>query len=467
MDPDIRAQELIRCDLCETEMVQFYCDTCHVKLCNACIGEHMTSDESKKKHLGNKCEGLLVAITKHGEEWHREIDKVVTKLIAQVEELKTDQLQILQRYLDEMNEKTSEIRNEINSVEVVIDSQEISKLFNITSNIHTYKNLPEKPVQLLPKFTPVTIQGEKLCSLFGSILPCEITSERHGYSIEQTQRSSETGFSPPVKQLLDEPEIITTINTKYESNLHNVACLSDEEIWTCGYDSSMKLFSINQGSELQAITTKSGNPPSDIAVTEQGYLVYTDPSDRTVNIVKNEEIETMITSENWIPCNICNTSSGDLLVVMESDMYEQSKIVRYCGSTEIKQTIQFDEEGIPFYSYGYVKCISENKNLDICVADYSARAVVVVNNAGELNFMYTGPKYQLFKPRGITTDSQSHILIADLYNDFLHILDQYGHIVRYIDCRLKEPRGLCVDTNNNLFVAQKKTTQVKKIKYLQ
>ncbi|XP_062579562.1 E3 ubiquitin-protein ligase TRIM71-like [Saccostrea cucullata] len=109
-------------------------------------------------------------------------------------------------------------------------------------------------------------------------------------------------------------------------------------------------------------------------------------------------------------------------------------------------------------------------NLDNCVSDFEGKSVVVVSPAGKLRFRYTGhtpaPKYQPFNPRGITTDSQSHILTADFDNHCVHIIDQDGQFLRYIYCGLIGPRGLCTDTNDNLFVAQCLNKQVKKIKYL-
>ncbi|XP_061171216.1 tripartite motif-containing protein 55-like [Saccostrea echinata] len=561
MDPRTSAQDVMRCDLCETAVVQMHCDTCLVNLCNACVGQHVISDESKKheivkfqsrkstplyprctthnkqqctmycnqcdipvctkciasgQHLSHRISEVLqvveekknkiikeltelnetiyptyqdiasdvqntmsqlekeygdlsTAITKHGEDWHREIDKLVKKLKAEVDEMKNTQLQTLHKHLDEINKTMSDIKDEIDSVEMAIDTNDLSKLFSVTSNVHIYTNLPQKLAPSPLKFISEKIHGEKLSKLFGALSFSSLTSDKHGYSMKTTQKSPEAGSSPPVKQLLDEPETVATIDTGY-GELYNVACLSDEEIWTSGNGSTMKLYSINQGSLLKSITTKSGNMPSDIAVTESGDLVYTDYYDRTVNTVKNEKIEEVIRLQDWIPRNVCSTSSGDLLVIMDSDDYKPTKVVCYSGSTE-KQTIQFDDKGKSLYSSGsYSRYITENRNLDICVSDWGAEAVVVVNQAGKLRFRYTGhtpaPKNKPFNPLGITTDSQSHILTSDYYNHCVHIIDQDGQFLRYIDCGLSEPYGLCTDTNDNLFVAQRENRKVKKIKYM-
>ncbi|XP_061168946.1 E3 ubiquitin-protein ligase TRIM45-like [Saccostrea echinata] len=201
MDHRTTCQDVMRCEMCETAVVQMHCETCRVNLCKPCIGEHISADLAKPhkivdfrkrkssliypkctshdeeicemhcnncdipvcsnclvtgKHLGHtfvkvlqfrkdkldkiiKVEtelkeiiypinediasdvqnrmsqleeeygDLSTAITKHGEDWHRKIDQLVEKLKAEVEEMKITQLETLERHLNEIHEKMSNI----------------------------------------------------------------------------------------------------------------------------------------------------------------------------------------------------------------------------------------------------------------------------------------------------------------------------------------------------------------------
>ncbi|XP_056002774.1 uncharacterized protein LOC130049356 [Ostrea edulis] len=288
-----------------------------------------------------------------------------------------------------------------------------------------------------------------------------LDEHRHSAAIDTTEHVS----SSKTKQLLDEPRLTATIDTGYKY-LSSVSCRNEEEVWTCGDNETMKLLNF-QGELLTSIQTESGKEPNCIAVTRNGCLVYTDLYSRTVNLVKKKYIRAIITLQGWRPLYVCSTATDNFLVTMIGDDFKQSKVVRYSGSRKT-QTIQFDEQGPPLYSSGDYKYISENRNRDICVADRAANAVVVVNQAGKLRFRYTGHPSNTkhsFSPNGITTDSQSRILTADYNNHRIHILDQDGQFLRFIqNCDLRAPWGLYVDARDNLFVAD--IAKVKKIQYV-
>ncbi|XP_048766477.1 uncharacterized protein LOC125673751 [Ostrea edulis] len=545
MDPLYSAQDMLRCDLCDTPVPPMYCDLCEVKLCKACVGEHIsdlskehkvvpfTQQPHQKCHTDKDCEffcencelpvcltcvtsdthlghkfthalqklhknkqdlqrdlkeleeeicpkyetiasdvkaeksnldtryvKLITAVDQQGDVWHREITAIVNQCKSDIEEMKTEHLAILNNHADEITHSITELKQIILDLKKIQDSEDFFRAFAYKSRNSKFRRLPPKVIS--PSFSPHEINTDRLQEMFGSLSPLSINTE-HG----DTMKSAEAVSPPPVKPLLDEPRLTDSIDT-WHLGLRSVSCLIDTTFWISSEDCFLDLYDL-QGKLLKSIQTKSGNTPKDITVTQRGDLVYTDTESRTVNIVQYNRVREALKHWEIKPGHVCRSSAGDLLVIMDSDDgCTPSKVVR-CSGTAETQTIQFDDLGRPLYSSGYYKYISENRNLDICVADNDAEAVVVVNQSGNLRFRYTGHPFntkQSFDPVGITTDSQSHILTSDCKNNRIHILDQDGQFLRYIhNCDLRDPWGLCVDTADNLFVAEYESGKVKKIKY--
>lgn len=486
-----------------TQLCNIYCEPCNIPICAECVSSkdhlgHKQADilkaiDAKKETLQKdlkELENLIVpeyqafslkipiqkgdisenservttAIQKHGEYLHREIESAVKRMTYDVKKLNSGLLDVLNRQEDKINKIISEIVQSIAGLKKILKSNNVNRISAYKSrNAEFRRLLPHSLPVFPPCFTPHKVDKEIIFQQFGSLSYSPIKTNEHGHIMNAPGAVS----SSPVRSLIDLPFTFKVIDTCYENSdgLCSVSCLSDDNIWTCGKDPVMRLYNL-QGNLVKEIQTKSGKRPLDIAVTRSGDLVYSDFQDRTVNIVNDTKIRTMIKILGWRPCYICSTSYDDLLVVNISDDEKQTRIVRYSDSKE-KQHIQYNLKGQPlFSSKAYPKYITENMNLDICVSDYYARAVVVVNQGGELKFTYHGAiTKKAFIPCGITTDSQGQILTADCNNYTIHILDKDGHFLHYIDDNLIDPMGICVDTSDNLFIAENTTGKVKVIQY--
>eukprot|EP00105_Crassostrea_gigas_P035775 XP_019919923.1 PREDICTED: tripartite motif-containing protein 2-like [Crassostrea gigas] len=549
MDPRRRAQDVLRCHICDTH-TSLHCEICQIHLCKACVGDHL-SDESKdhkvvpikkrestptcSKHSSKQCvihceqcdipicvqcissgeheqhkkvdilnsfekkkevlqrdleelekiiypqyqdiiskiqtekvdisihfEKQRTEIKKHGDDWHREIDTITKKLTTDVNSMESNSLAVLCGEEINITCIMSEITQFITDLQTVLESNDVSFTFAYKSRNSDFKEMHPLRKSATPRgiFTPQNIEKEHIYQQFGSLL----LSDEHGFAVMFASHD----FSPNKRPGTEKPRIIREIKTEHEeiNRLYSVCCQSDQEVWTSSNDHIMRHFNL-QGELVKSIKTKSGNKPKDIAITKKGYLAYTDYIVQTLNIVKEKQIQE-IKLRKWRPHGVCTTSSGDLLVIMDSDNNRESKVVRYCSSKgKEKQSVQFDTNGLPLYSPGGIKYINENRNEDICVSICWASAVVVVSRVGKFRFSYNGPSTtatRSFNPYGITTDSQGRILTADCNNHSIHILDQDGQFIRYIDnCNICCPYGLCVDTNDNLFVAEWKSGKMKLI----
>ena len=78
--------------------------------------------------------------------------------------------------------------------------------------------------------------------------------------------------SPTENALLEGPKVLLNLQIDFDP-LYTVKWKNDNEIWTRGADKIMKLYNLH-GELLESVTTKDGNNPWDIAITQDRELVY-------------------------------------------------------------------------------------------------------------------------------------------------------------------------------------------------
>ena len=501
------------CSVHPKERCEMHCQPCYKPICSACVAseEHKSHKvtqilqiwESKKQdiekdnselqskiaplyqkmldriseritEIEDNAEETDKSITRHSEGWHEEVNKIVKVLKSQNQQRKEVNINSLKAHSLEMNDALSKINEVVDLNEDLLFSSNLEKAFSYTSQNAAFRKGPVGVYAPVSKFQPEQIQQEKIVELFGSL---SIVSPLSSYLCPDT---GELLMKAPqcVDPTIDELNIFDPIldiapfhageivaifvrniklfSTRLQGETKSIALRED-----CCYQAS---FLDNIVRNTHRFGLNEFKRPSSISVSKDGDFVYCNSLSNSVNVVKNDIDENLINLHDWSPLGVCFTMSGDMLVSMIHDR-NPSKVVRYNGTKE-KQIIQFDDRRSPLFSFDENLYIIENQNRDICVS--CEENVVVVSEIGKRRFRYPSERMQRpFSPKGLATDSYCHILIADNRGDRVHIIDQAGNFLRYIDCSIWKPWRLCIDAESFLFVANEDGMSISKIKYLQ
>ncbi|XP_078316029.1 uncharacterized protein LOC111128643 [Crassostrea virginica] len=491
------------CSVHPKERCELHCQPCYKPICSACIAseEHKSHKvtkilqiwESKKQdiekdnselqskiaplyqkmldriserisEIEENAEETDKSITRHSEGWHEEVNKIVKVLKSQNQTRKEININSLKAHSLEMNDALSKIKEVVDLNEDLLFSSNLEKAFSYTSQTAACRKGPVGVYAPVSKFQPVQIQQEKIVELFGSL---SIVSPLSSYLCPDTG-----------ELLMKAPQCVDTIINDVDRIL-DIAPFHTDQIVAL-FVRNIRIFSTRKKGEIKSIALRERlqrgfyartmreliggfDRPSSISVSKDGDLVYCTSLSNSVNVVKNDIDEYLINLDDWRPRGVCCTLSGDMLVSMTHNR-NPPKVVRYNGTTE-KQIIQFDDKTNPLFSFDENLYIIENQNRDICVS--CEENVVVVSEIGKRRFRYPSERMQPFSPKGLATDCYCHILIADKEGDRVHIIDQGGKFLRYIDCSIRRPWGLCIDAESFLFVANQYGESILKIKYLQ
>ncbi|XP_061167505.1 uncharacterized protein LOC133176399 [Saccostrea echinata] len=277
------------------------------------------------------------------------------------------------------------------------------------------------------------------------------------------QETEQLCFKTFLKQPMIEEVIFTNCQPLWRISVWN------KRIFISGDEKSIKSIDQTTHGYKDELETLSGNSPDDFSITDLGEIIYADWQERRIFHLQNDQVDTMINLGGWKPWALCCSDTGDILVAMRSDDARRARVVGYQGFTKTREYC-LDSKGRRLY--GSPIFIAENKNGDVCVSDAHYNRVTVVDLKGIFKFYYSGQqmlrKYPTFYPKGITTDSQCHILVADQQNNCIHIVDRIGQLVSFItDISLDEPYCLCVGKADELFVGEYHKGHIKKLRYMQ
>ncbi|XP_061196331.1 uncharacterized protein LOC133204593 [Saccostrea echinata] len=415
----IRAQEIILCHLCGTRPTKLHCNPCQTDLCENCVGKHtmmssfaaheiinVSVDEKKRLvekdtsylqdviskfkkadeeidckmvALNTRCDELEELILKHGKEWHCVIDNVMMKNKREIARIREDGTNELRKYKTEMKDVFLNLQETVQRNKEIVKSVDVNEICQYELASSKYQNTPLNVELKLPTF------------VFKEVL-------RIALEIAEFP----TGITPLKREI----------------------CVGSDEAWISGNDETVTRFNI-KGAVLEKVNTTCSGSPSDITVSKEGNLIYTDTANKVVNIVQQGKSTTLITApQGWEPLGVFCSQSGDLLVSMRTTDQTRCKIVRYEGK-RITQEIEEDDMGDPLYKGGSkMLFVAEDDNGDICASDCNANAFIMVNRAGELLYRYT-ERQMKGNPCGIMIFSVFRIFLG-FWGKSAYFIYEYG-----------------------------------------
>ncbi|XP_052680146.1 uncharacterized protein LOC128160880 [Crassostrea angulata] len=126
---------------------------------------------------------------------------------TEISKIKVKHKDIIQKHLDEITQVQSLTKQTYLDLKEIEKSTEESPTIEYCSKKKEFSKLPPKVQASLPTFIKKPIDHDKLYSLFGQINPLS-TVTKDVLSFTQSNTS--------VRELLDEPELVVTIQTGYE-----------------------------------------------------------------------------------------------------------------------------------------------------------------------------------------------------------------------------------------------------------
>lgn len=132
----------------------------------------------QKAELNENSKNLKIAISKQGEDLHREIDNVIKAMASDLDEMGSEQLAVLQKQEDKITCKISEITQTITNLTNILDSNDVTLVSKYKCKNDEFKSLPSIIKVTFPKFTPQNVNRDHIYQQIGSLSAMSFTKDR-------------------------------------------------------------------------------------------------------------------------------------------------------------------------------------------------------------------------------------------------------------------------------------------------
>ncbi|KAK3092719.1 hypothetical protein FSP39_006477 [Pinctada imbricata] len=523
------AQAIIKCDHCGgVDDVEHYCLVCGETICPTCKAIHNKARATREHQVVLREERLTkdqgsTFCKKHPDQTtslHCDTCKVpvCTKCIAETHNGHkfSDISQILQKFKPEIEDSKAKMETRMKEVNALIQKGEQSWIDYETSIKSIEANISHDAVSLRSLADEFE---EKRKDELKSIIHRDRTtweSEKNRLAEEKNKISiclarhdnclcstTATGMAELLEEskvlrskLLDPIEVVPPSYQSHDNaSIESIGEIIRSNLEVCtteiisSFASRLKgrpsicyagngkvLIGTNKSNDIHTIDSKGkivhkrtkvlNNKCHSLAVASSGDILVSPLEGDMINILRGQNnLKTLFETSPYTTLFVTIIETQEILVCLRKyadDRYEGRVILcdsqggnqRHIGSDDLYES---PIQAVALQDGGF------------CVSDYEKERLVVLKSDGNVRHIIQNPLgRERFYPEGICTDKAGNILATDQYNDCVYMIGKDMSIRELVDEAegIKDPRCMCVDCDNYLWIAQE-NGKIKVIKYLE
>ncbi|XP_062587311.1 uncharacterized protein LOC134248944 [Saccostrea cucullata] len=355
----------------------------------------------------------------------KKLQKHVDEIMARLTEIRKNNERRLTKDLEEENKKLNSVKSELNKKKKEIE--EMVKYMEDNNNTMSDYGFLDNHRELTKKLT-----GQ------------DVTFNNFDYSLRYVKGEINDEVMENIigrTQDLNNISLNETNSFKYgDKSIVILKAFCEDQCYIEDTESSSTEH-VNKDGEKK---DKCNFEPNDLYVTDTGDIYFTDGVNNAVNCLSSSgSLSTVVSTDPLAPWGICRSVDGGLLVTlrdMYSDPYKleshSRRLVRHITVTgDVIHEYEYQENSqtrlftLPSHA-------TQNSNSDICVVNrisaYTGE-LVILSPSGRMKSVYRGQNLtEDFNPADVVCDSLCNILVTDTNNKQIHLLSPDGEFLKFL-----------------------------------
>ncbi|XP_061168227.1 uncharacterized protein LOC133177138 [Saccostrea echinata] len=451
--------------------------------------------KSTKESIPSRCQMVVQYLKGRAEKVKEQIDKFFEEAVIELQEMEKKDVKAFQEHIAQIDGILSRLQKTASLYEGQLHTRYESDLIlfrRANPGISSFRSIPDTLKYSPPFFKGGKMDKAKLSKFFGELQSSSIKHTKIRKIRQKTKRAdTKAALLSSLENILSIPAS-STVPTKATdqtpskpisrstsmtnsaksvqhfkrsySVLTSVNCVSPAKAWISGQHPDIKLMDLQSG-ECDTISTDCETTgPSDLTITKDYDIIFSDFYDRSVKQLTIETKEmVVIFRTDWNPKGLCCGKEDEVFVCLVEN--QNGKVAKFKKGGELSQEFINDLDGNRLFEQPSYIC--QNSNFDLCISDTGKRAVIVLDANGNKKFEYSGSDADgrsPFDPRGIDTEVGGNIVVVDYGNHEVILVSDNG---KFLTCLLDRSDGLSrpcdvsVDGENKLWVAECRTGRLK------